>query len=245
MQRHERGSRHKSLGYLTVQGIGLGVMRSISRPTWEGLEHVPHGPALIVSNHISHADPVTLGHALVEAGHVPRYMAKNELFEVPVLGGLLRSAGQIPVMRVPGKADAAYQAAVSALRAGEQVVLYPEGTVTRDPDGWPMRGKTGAARLALETQVPVIPVGQWGAHEVWRPNARFPTLRLTPVRLRFGPPVSLDDLREAPLSTDVLRQATERIMDAITSLVAQVREATPPEQRWDPRHHKQSETGRF
>lgn len=239
-------SQRKSAGYLAVQGLGLAVMKVLTTPTWEGQENIPSGAALIVSNHISHADPVTLGHALVRAGHVPRYMGKSELFDVPVLGRVLRHAGQIPVTRAPGKADAAYREALNALHTGNQVVLYPEGTVTRDPHHWPMRAKTGAARLALETSVPVVPVGQWGPQELWRPGARLPVMsRRIPVTVRFGQPVQLDDLRESALSSQTLRRATDRIMDAITVLVSEIRGEPPPPQRWDSRSHNQSEEGRF
>ena len=90
------------------------------------------------------------------------------MFRNKALGGFLRAAGQIPVERLSANAAGAYDAAVAAVRAGECVVVYPEGTLTRDPDLWPMVGKSGAARIALETGCPVIPVGQWGAHDLLR-----------------------------------------------------------------------------
>lgn len=239
--------RHRSPGYLAMEQVGKLVMLALTTHEWQGLDNVPTGPCLVASNHLSHADPITLGHALSSRGHVPRYMAKAELFDIPGLGAVLRNGGQIPVRRVAGKADLAYAAAVSALEQGELVVVYPEGTVTRDPRWWPMRGKTGVARLTLQTSVPVIPAGQWGVQHVWRPNSAAPRLgRRSPVKVSFGPPVDLDDLRAAPMTAETLREATTRIMDAITAQVAQLRgEAAPTTDRWDPRAHNQTETGRF
>ncbi len=120
------------------------------------------------------------------------------------------------------------------------MVIYPEATITYDPDLWPMEGRTGAARIALDTGCPVIPVGQWGAEEImWGKKIHFPKLlpRKT-VRLLAGPPVPLDDLRGQPMTSQNLVQATDRIMDAISSLVADLRQATPPAQRYDPRKPK-------
>ena len=115
-------------------------------------------------------------------------------------------------------------------------MIYPEGTITRDPDLWPMRGKTGAARLAFTTGSPVVPIGQWGAQELMPGREpRFP--RLLPrktLRVAVGDPVSLNDLRQKSVTAATLDEATGRIMDAITALVAELREATPPAQRYDP-----------
>jgi 1-acyl-sn-glycerol-3-phosphate acyltransferase len=115
-------------------------------------------------------------------------------------------------------------------------VIYPEGTITRDPDLWPMRGKTGAARLAFTTGCPVVPIGQWGAQELM-PGRKPSFPRLLPrktLRVAAGDPIPLDDLHEKPMTVDILDEATARIMDAVTVLVAELRGATPPAQRYDP-----------
>ena len=125
------------------------------------------------------------------------------------------------------------------------MAIYPEGTLTRDPDLWPMRGKTGAARIALETGCPVIPIANWGAQHVLGPYSKVP--RLLPrssVQVKAGPPVPLDDLHGVPMTGEVLRQATDRIMDAITALLEEIRGEVAPTVRFDPRAHGVSTTGR-
>jgi 1-acyl-sn-glycerol-3-phosphate acyltransferase len=124
------------------------------------------------------------------------------------------------------------------VEAGRAVVVYPEGTITGDPDLWPMRGHTGAARIALQTAAPVVPVGQWGAQDILYGN-RLGVPRLLPRKtfhLVTGTPVALDDLRGVPMTAAVLTEATTRIMDAITALVAELRQEPPPAVRFDPRH---------
>jgi len=138
----------------------------LTRRDWAGMEHIPEGGAVTVVNHISHVDPLSFAHFLHDAGRLPRFLGKAGLFSVPVVGTILRGAGQIPVYRESDDAAEAYSAAVAAVRAGELVAIYPEATLTRDPDLWPMTGKTGAARIALKTGAPVIPVAQWGPHLV-------------------------------------------------------------------------------
>ena len=131
--------------------------------TWVGGEKLPAtGGCIVVFNHVSHVDPLIAAHFVYDHGRLPRYLAKSGLFKNRVLGFFLTAAGQIPVERLTKSAVGAYDAAVAAVRNGECVVVYPEGTLTRDPAQWPMTGKSGAARIALETGCPVIPVGQWG-----------------------------------------------------------------------------------
>ena len=133
---------------------------------WYGLDRIPKsGGAIVAVNHISYADPIVFGRFIWDAGRVPRYLAKASLFSAPFpIGRVMTGSGQIPVHRGTADAAGALQAAVDALRGGQLVLIYPEGTVTRDPDFWPMQAKTGIARLALMVpEAPVIPVGQWGA----------------------------------------------------------------------------------
>ncbi|MFT4166505.1 MAG: lysophospholipid acyltransferase family protein [Microlunatus sp.] len=214
------------------------IFNPFIRKDWRGQEHIPQtGGVIIVANHISNIDPIMLGLYLAYSGRWPRFMAKGSLFKVPVLGWALLSAGQIPVQRNSRQAGQAIGAAREALERGRTVVIYPEATITHDPELWPMEGRTGAARIALATGCPVIPVGQWGAEEImWGKKVHFPKLlpRKT-VRMLAGPQVPLDDLRGQPLTSQNLAQATDRIMDAISSLVAELRHATPPDQRYDPR----------
>ena len=213
------------------------IMRPLTRRDWRGQGMIPQtGGVIFVANHISNADPLALGQFLAFSGRWPRFLAKASLFRYPVLGHILRSCGQIPVQRQSAKSADALLATVEAVGQGRAVVIYPEGTITHDPDLWPMEGKTGAARTALRTGCPVIPIGQWGAQELmYGREVQFPRLfpRKT-LRLVAGDPVALDDLREAPVTAAVLDAATTRIMDAITDLVAELRQAPPPAQRFDP-----------
>ena len=214
------------------------VLEPLSRRDWQDQERLPAtGGVIVVANHISNADALGLGQFLAYSGRWPRFLAKSSLFRVPGLGGLLRRAGQIPVERGGSHAADALVAASEALTAGRCIVLYPEGTITYDPQLWPMRGRTGAARLALATGCPVVPVGQWGAQEyLYGRTVGLPRFWSRPtLRLRVGPPVPLDDLRGRPVDAALLAEATERIMTALTDLVARVRDETAPTVRLDPR----------
>jgi 1-acyl-sn-glycerol-3-phosphate acyltransferase len=207
------------------------IMVVLTKRDWHGAEHVPQsGGFVFAANHVSHIDPITLAHFLYDNGRVPRYLAKASLFTMPVVGWVVRNAGQIPVVRESRDAADAIRGAVTAINAGECVAVYPEGTITRDPGIWPMVGKTGAARIALSTNCPVIPVAQWGPQQLLPAN-KATRLRPWPrktIHVTAGPPVDLDDLRDRSITPDVLRQATERIMLDITTLLAGIRGETPP-----------------
>jgi 1-acyl-sn-glycerol-3-phosphate acyltransferase len=235
------------------RGWAFTVAASILKPTllaassrtWIDGEKLPAtGGCIVVLNHISHVDPLLSAHFVYDHGRLPRYLAKSGLFSNKALGGFLSAAGQIPVERLSRNAIGAFDAAVQAVRDGECIVVYPEGTLTRDPDLWPMTGKSGAARIALETGCPVIPVGQWGAHEILAPYTKIP--HLVPrkhVTMKAGDPVQLDDLVAQQHTAEVINQTTDRIMSAITELVADLRGEVPPEQRFDPRKRGVRETG--
>ncbi len=213
------------------------TLLSIASRTWIDGDKIPAaGGCIVAFNHISHIDPLLSAHFLYDHGRLPRYLAKSGLFKNRALSRFLRSAGQIPVERLSRNAVGAFDAAVEAVRAGECVVVYPEGTLTRDPDLWPMAGKSGAARIALETGCPVIPVGQWGAQDVLPPYSSRP--RLLPrkhVHMKVGDPVDLADLLTQPRTTETINAATARIMGAIVALVEELRGETAPIDRFDPR----------
>jgi 1-acyl-sn-glycerol-3-phosphate acyltransferase len=203
---------------------------------WRGASNIPaEGGLIVVSNHMTYADPLAIGHFLYDNGRAPRFLAKASLFKAPVLGRLLRGAGQIPVHRASKDASLAFRDAVAAVNEGKTIVVYPEGTITRDPDLWPMVGKSGAARIALTTGAPVLPIAQWGAHELLAPYGKKPKLlpRKT-MHVIAGPPVDLSDFAGRELTVEVLRTATDRIMDAITAQLAELREARPPATRFVP-----------
>jgi 1-acyl-sn-glycerol-3-phosphate acyltransferase len=225
----------------TVVKILNAIMRPITKRAWRYQDKVPQtGGVIFAANHISNADPLAVGQFLAFSGRWPRFLAKASLFEVPVVGRILAACGQIPVQRESAQSKNALIAAAQAIEQGRALVIYPEGTITRDPDLWPMRGKTGAARLTFTTGCPVVPIGQWGAQELM-PGRKPSFPRLLPrktLRVAAGDPVSLDDLREKPVTVDILDEATARIMDAITVLVAELRGATPPSHRYDPDEEK-------
>lgn len=204
---------------------------------WRGVEHLPtdHG-FIAVSNHVSYVDPLTLGHYLYVNDHSPRFLAKRELFEMPVIGWLLKSGDQIPVDRGTVNAKEALTHAQIVVDRGDMIAMFPEGTLTRDPAMWPMAARTGAARLALETGAPVIPIAQWGAHKLLAPYSKRP--HLFPRKLMTvaaGPAIDLDDLRNQPIDTALLRRATDRIMATLTSMVEDIRGEVAPERPFDMR----------
>ena len=205
--------------------------------SWSGEENLPSDKGFIaVSNHVSYVDPLTFGHFLYNSGHPPRFLAKKELFDLPVIGRVLKAGDQIPVYRGTSQAKDSLNYARVVLERGDMIAMFPEGTLTRDPDMWPMVARTGAARLALESGAPVIPVAQWGAHLLLPPYSKKPDLfPRKPMTVVAGPAIDLDDLRGLPLDTEVLRLATDRIMATLTSMIGEIRGETPPARPFDMR----------
>lgn len=233
--------------YRLAVAIVRPLMLLLTKRDWRGWEHFPASGGFVVApNHVSHVDPLAFAHYLYDSGHPPFFLGKEAVFRVPVVGAILRGAQQIPVYRNTGRAADAFRAAVEAVESGKCVGVYPEGTLTRDPGLWPMVGKTGAARIALTTRCPVIPVAQWGPHEILAPYSRRPHLfpRKT-MHVLAGPPVDLSDLHDHPLDAAVLREATARIMAAITALLVELRGEPAPAERFDSRKHGLPETGNF
>ena len=207
-----------------------------TRRDWYGREYLgkPGDGLVVAANHMSWFDPMVICHFMNDTGRPPRFLAKDALFDLPVVGPVVGGAGQIPVHRETNDAAHAVQSAVAAVQDGEAVVVYPEGTLTRDPDLWPMSGKTGAARISLISGAPVIPLAHWGAQEVMRPYRK--ELKLFPpktMHVAAGPPVDLDDLRGMDMDQAVLEEATTRILDAITALQAEFRGEPVPSERWN------------
>jgi 1-acyl-sn-glycerol-3-phosphate acyltransferase len=233
--------------YRLAVAIVRPVMLLLTKRDWRGWEHFPASGGFVVApNHVSHVDPLAFAHFLFDSGHPPFFLGKEAVFRVPVVGAILRGAQQIPVFRNTGRAADAFRAAVEAVEAGKCVGVYPEGTLTRDPALWPMVGKTGAARIALTTRCPVIPVAQWGPQEILAPYSKRPhVLPRKTMHVLAGPPVDLTDLYDRPLDAVVLREATARIMAAITGLLEELRGEPAPAERFDSRKHGLPETGNF
>ncbi|MCH6229283.1 1-acyl-sn-glycerol-3-phosphate acyltransferase [Microbacterium sp. CFH 31415] len=213
----------------------------------QGAEKLPReGAYVLAPNHYSEADPLAVALAVWKAGRAPRFMAKESLFRVPVLGAVLRATGMVPVARASSAASArqTLETSETLVRLGRGVIVYPEGTLTREPDLWPMRGKTGAVRLALADDIPVIPMAHWGVQQVM---PRYGKLKVWPLRRRvrvlFGDPVDLTAYQaEGPVN---LAGATDRVMADIAELLAQLRGESAPAERWNPADHGQKETGRL
>ena len=126
------------------------------------------------------------------------------------------------------------------------VIVYPEGSLTRDPDLWPMRGKTGAVRIALERGIPLVPAAHWGTQAILpRYGKKLSLFPRKTVDVIIGEPLDLSAYADKPLDSANLSAATTELMDAIAALLGELRGETPPAERWDPAKHGQKETGRL
>jgi 1-acyl-sn-glycerol-3-phosphate acyltransferase len=217
----------------------------MARREWRGGSNIPRtGGVIIAANHISESDPLAVAHYLYENGRYPIFMAKSTLFGRGFVGRSMRGTGQIPVDRGGPGAVRSLKFAEEAVAAGQCVVVYPEGTCTRDPDLWPMAGYSGVSRLALSTNAPVIPLASWGAHELLpyrksAPGGLAESLKpglhlLPPKRLQVisGPPVNLEEYKDQRVTRTTLRAMTTRVMRAITNLVEELRSEPAPAQMY-------------
>jgi 1-acyl-sn-glycerol-3-phosphate acyltransferase len=189
------------------------------RWTVEGIERIPEvGPALLASNHVSYLDPLVVAYLADLRGRRVRILAKAELFEKPSLAWALRQLGQIPVERGSATSVSSLDAAAEALGGGELVVVFPEGTISKDLE--PMAAKTGTVRLARAAGVPVVPVGLWGAHRILT-SGRKPRWRTGVAEAAVvGEPLHF-------VTSDNPREASDRLMAAICAQVARARELYP------------------
>lgn len=232
--------------FIFIAGVARPLLNLMMAKTWEGTEKLPASGFIAAPNHCTEIDPLVVGHMLYNQKRAPHFLAKSGLFKVPGLGWLLRATKQVPVERSTAGANRSLQVAQEIVAEGGAIIIYPEGTLTRDPDLWPMKGHTGAARLALEGGIPVVPIAHWGAHEVFPRYGK--TLHIFPrkrSRLVVGDPVDLSAFTGRPLDKATLSEATDVIMDAITDLLAGLRGEKPPAERWDPAKQQQAKHGRF
>jgi 1-acyl-sn-glycerol-3-phosphate acyltransferase len=209
--------------YGALRNLLVVPLRVAMRWTVDGAHRIPvRGPVILASNHVSYLDPLVLGYLADLRHRRLRFLAKRELFDKRAMGLVLRGAHQIPVARDTAAAAGSLDAAIEALRAGECVCVFPEGTISLDLE--PMEGKTGTARLAAASGVPVTPVGLWGAHRLlfkgrkprWRWGIAETVVVGDPVRVAADEDMSL---------------ATDRIMAAIAACVARARELYPQRPR--------------
>ena len=243
-----RRKREKTLGWRVLAGLVIPFLLLLARFRIRDGEKLPREGAFVLSpNHYSNLDPVTTGYLVWKLGRVPRFLAKASLFRVPVVGPILRATGQIPVER-RGSAQTGQPLAAAADLVGDglAVIIYPEGTLTREPELWPMRGKSGAVRMALEHDVPLIPMAHWGVQQILpRYSKRISLFPRKTVEAIIGDPVDLSRWRGKPVTHELLAEATEAVMVEITRLLEQLRGEQAPLERWDPAAHGQTETGHF
>lgn len=240
----DRPIKEKNAAFGFFGGIVIVLLRAIARIRVQHAEHIPASGAFILTpNHYSDIDPLIMAYALYTNHRMPRFLAKESLFRVPLLGGIMRATGQVPVVREKG-GRGALDSGARIVRDGLALIVYPEGTLTRDPELWPMRGKSGAVRLALEFGVPIIPAAHWGAQRIlprWSKKiSLFPRKK---VDIVFGEAVDLSAWQGAPRDAATYAAATEAVMQAITALLEPMRGETAPAERWDPAAHGQSEYG--
>jgi 1-acyl-sn-glycerol-3-phosphate acyltransferase len=218
--------------YRVAKAVALPPLKLWFNWRMEGVDRVPRaGPIIIAGNHLSYLDPLAHAYFVVQAGRRPRFLAKAELFDNPLLRIVLRGARQIPVRRGTGEQTPLEEAAL-ALDRGEAVVIYPEGTsMSENPDLSPMRGKTGAIRLSMRTGVPILPVATWGGQHVWRKGRRKSFAFGRPIWLKAGEPVDPPAV-EQPMGQDpeLVRMLTDELMGHLTVLVDDLRSRYP--KRW-------------
>jgi 1-acyl-sn-glycerol-3-phosphate acyltransferase len=206
------------------------------RPEWAGVENLPtEGGFVLAPNHICNFDPVNMGYFMAAQGYETRFLAKESLFTAPVIGPIMKRWGMIPVLRGSSDATNALVNAEEAVLAGEAVGIYFEGTLTKDPSFWPMKGKTGTARLVLDTKVPLIPVVQWGPQTVLdRYSSALRLFRRTRIYVRALEPIDYSDLKDSDSSDrEAVKELTRRLQDALEVGLGNLRGEVPPETVWD------------
>ena len=241
----------KPLGTTNWFRFGAGLIKPllnlIAKRGWRGVENLPKsGAAIAVCNHISYVDPLLFTHFLYDNGRAVRYLGKASLFKMPIIGRVLLGAGQIPVERESSVASHSLQHAIAFLKSGHLLGVYPEGTLTRDANYWPMKAKTGIARLAILTQVPVIPCAQWGAQEILPAYSKKPKLfPRTKVVVVAGAPLDFSKWYGRAEDPVALEEATAYVMSAITRLLEEIRGEKAPAEIFDPRKSELPRTGNF
>ena len=239
--------RENSFAFVLVAMVLAPILRLMFTIKTSGKENLPQGGYILVGNHLSYLDPFSFAYSVyIHMKRVPHYLAKESIFRIPIIGKILPKVGQIPVYRGGKSNEEPLRAAKEFLKAGQVVVVFPEGTLTRDPDQWPMRGKAGAIRLAVELGLPIVPCGQWGVEKVlgnyskkFRPNP------FHVVRVKIGKPMFFRELEGKTPTAQELANATDTVMREISAIVGELRGETPPKELWDPTKVGQSEIGNF
>lgn len=241
-------AHEKSLSVRGAASILIPLVRSMFHLKVEGLERLPKkGAYILVSNHVTNVDALAVAYFIYKyLNRGPHFLAKESLFRIPLIGKILTAAGQIPVYRSTHRNDGPLRAANQYLAAGHCIAIFPEGTLTRDPELWPMRGRTGAVRLALETNVPVYAIAHWGSEQILPTyGAKFRPNPTKAVRILVGGEIDLAKFRKKQLSPAEVQEATELVMAKITELVEKLRGEKAPTRRWDAAEAGQAAHGNF
>jgi 1-acyl-sn-glycerol-3-phosphate acyltransferase len=227
--------------------VVIPFLNLVGKKQWRGAENIPQtGRVIVASNHISYLDVLFFTHFLFRNGRAPRYIGKEGVFKTPIIGKILLAAGQVPVAREGKDAAKELEHALKLLEAGHCLGVYPEGTLTRDPKGWPMVAKTGLARLAIMTQSPVIPIAQWGSQIVMPTyEKKIKIFPRTPIKILAGKPLDLSPWYGKENDAAALTQATAFVMRAITDLLEELRGEKRPVEIFDPHNSELPRTGNF
>jgi 1-acyl-sn-glycerol-3-phosphate acyltransferase len=232
--------REKGGFWVKVAAALFYPLNALAKVTYRGGERVPlQGGVLVVMNHVSHFDPAVDGVFVHKHKRVPRILSKESVLKIPIFGKIAAGVGTIPVYRGTNDAKQSLSAAIAALSDGKLVVIYPEGTITKDPAGWPMYARTGVARLALECDVPVLPVARWGTQEILNGyTKKFRPLPRKPVTFSVGEPVDLSGYRGQEVTPQLLRDITHLLMERVRDLLAEIRQEPAPSEFFRPAEPK-------
>ncbi|HJR19911.1 MAG TPA: lysophospholipid acyltransferase family protein [Actinomycetota bacterium] len=212
--------------YAVARALLLPFLKMFFRWRLLGVENIPKsGPVIVACNHISYFDPLCHAYMIDRSGRKCRFFAKAELWKNPFLRFVLTHAHQIPVERGSGETGPV-EKAIEWLRRGELVVIYPEATITTNPDLTPMSGKTGVGRVALATGAPVVPIAVWGSHWV-RPKRRKRSNRIRRLMmLKAAGPMRFDDLAGHD-EAEAAREVTDRVTGELDRLVRELHKIHP------------------
>ena len=233
---------------LVARVLGMVMRLLFNVKLVRGKENVPKtGAYILAGNHVTYLDALAVAYmTFFKLKRGPHFLAKGPLFNVPILGPILRGCGQIPVYRNGRVNSEPMDAAKMFLEDGRVITIFPEGTLTRDPEGWPMKGRPGTVRLALDMNVPIIPMGQWGTEAIMPTyGKKFLPQPWHSCRIVIGEEVNLDKYRGRKLTNAELLEATDLVMQEILKLTAEVRGEKAPAQLYDPRAEGQSTKGNF
>jgi putative phosphoserine phosphatase / 1-acylglycerol-3-phosphate O-acyltransferase len=200
----------------------------------EGVQMIPRdGPVIVAANHRSYLDPVVLAMVASRRGRKLRYLGKKEVFDAPGLGQLARALGQIRVERGTGDTTPLGKA-LEALERGEAIGIFPQGTIPRGADFFESRlnARTGVARLAVEADVPVVPVAMWDNEKLWPRSSRLPKIpeliARRPVYAKVGEPIHLK-LPPGRDDSNAYHELSQQVMDRVSDLLpSDVRDPRPP-----------------